>query len=161
MSLIVQRENPAPIIEAVFRRIHEERMAGLPFLNPALEVAAVGFTRHEEDWRGILLTPWVMALVLLPASEAWPLPAFHQRVFRHYAAGTFAFLPNEEEGLGIYLTCPLISDLRPFSDHATALMTARECLALLDRPATEISEMRSESISLSRRRFLLRSAVDA
>lgn len=152
MAAPFHRENPSFLLEAVFRRIQDERMAGLPFLNPALEVAAVGFARDGGDWRGVLLTPWVMALLLLPAVEDWPVPPALERAFRHYPAGVFAFLPNEEEGVGVYLSCPLVSDMRQFGDQRTALATAQECLLLLDRPPAEkTSEMPA---SPRRRRFL-------
>lgn len=157
-SLIVHREDPTPLVEATFRRIHAERMADLPFLNPALSVAAVGFARHGDDWRGVLVTPWVISLLLLPAVEDWQAPLPLARAYRRYPAGTFAFLPNEEEGLGVYLSCPLISDLAPFADHETALATARECLALLDAPPGTADQTEAKPISApvskSRRRFL-------
>ncbi|NWG32241.1 MAG: [NiFe]-hydrogenase assembly chaperone HybE [Rhodocyclaceae bacterium] len=150
-------ENPAARIKAVFRRIHVERMAGLPLLNPALEVAAVGFSRHSDDWRGVLVTPWGINLLLLPAVEDWPVPPPLERAFRQYPAGSFAFLPNHEEGLGDYLACPLISDMKPFADQETALATARACLIALDiAPGQTPADAPGAPDSLERRRFLLR-----
>ena len=35
--------NPGPLLEEIYRKIHLERMLGLPILNPELEVEAVGF----------------------------------------------------------------------------------------------------------------------
>lgn len=131
----MHRDDPSPLLEATFERIRIERMAGLPMLNPALAVAAIGFERHGEqgqEWRGVLVTPWGINLLLLPATEDWPVPAPHERVFRRYPAGTFAFLGNHEEGLGDYLSCPLIHDMQQFADQQTAVNTARACLIALD-----------------------------
>jgi [NiFe] hydrogenase assembly HybE family chaperone len=60
-------QNPSMLIEQTFERIHSERMADLPFLNPRISVAAVGFARQGDDWRGVLVTPWGIQLLLLPA----------------------------------------------------------------------------------------------
>lgn len=150
-------EDPSARLEAVFRRIEQERMAGLPFLNPALAIAAVGFARHGDDWRGVLLTPWGIQLILLPAVDNWPVPAPLERAFRHYPAGTFAFLPNHEEGLGDYLACPLISDMSPFADQETAVQTAQACLIAIDLAPGQMPEAAPEGLdSPARRRFLLR-----
>jgi [NiFe] hydrogenase assembly HybE family chaperone len=146
-------ESPAALLESVFARIHQERMAGLDLLNPRLSIAAVGFERHGDDWRGVLVTPWGIRLLLLPAVADWPVPAEHERAFRDYAAGTFAFLPNREAELGDYLACPLLHDVREIADHDTALLTARACLIALDMaPGQQV--VPPPEVSTSRRRFL-------
>lgn len=127
--------DPSRLVEEVFRRIHAGRMADMPMLNPRVGVAAVGFARIDgdaTDWRGVLVTPWGINLLLLPACDDWPVPGPHERVFRQYPAGSFAFLGNREDDLGDYLACPLIHDMQQFADHDTAVMTARACLIALD-----------------------------
>jgi [NiFe] hydrogenase assembly HybE family chaperone len=147
-------ESPGAQVEAVFRRIHAERMDGLPLLNPALEVAAVGFVRRGDDWRGVLVTPWCIDLLLLPAVAEWPIPGPHERVFRQYASGNFAFLSNHEAGLGDYLTCPLIHDMKQFADQETAQMTAQACLIALDLAPDQPPPDPAAPSSSSRRKFL-------
>jgi len=60
---------------ARFDDIARTRMVGVPLLNPALQVEAVGFTLQAEGEGelagagvavGILVTPWFMNLVRLP-----------------------------------------------------------------------------------------------
>lgn len=148
------QDDPTPQVEATFRRIHAERMAGLPLLNPALEVAAVGFTRHGTDWRGALVTPWCIDLLLLPATPDWTVPGPHERVFRQYASGNFACLPNHEEGLGDYLICALIHDMKQFVDQDTAKMTAQACLIALDLPPGQPQPDATAPSSAARRKFL-------
>lgn len=150
--------DPSALVERVFERIRRERMEGIDLLNPALAVAAVGFARHADDWRGALVTPWGIQLLLLPAVEDWPLPASHARALRRYAAGDFAFLPNREEELGDYLACPLVHDMRPYADQETALATARACLVALDMAPGQASPEPDAPSSPARRRFFLGSA---
>lgn len=147
--------DPAPLIEATFRRIHAERMADLPLLNTALEIAAIGFVLVDgKEWRGALVTPWCINLLLLPATSDWTMPASHERVFREYPAGTFGFLGNREEGLGDYLICPLIHDMKQFADQETAVLTARASLIALDLAPGQNEPDPAAPTSPGRRGFL-------
>lgn len=149
-------ENPSAQVEATFRRIHAERMTGLPLLNPLLEVAAVGFARVDDgrEWRGALVTPWCINLLLLPASVDWAFPKSHERVFREYPAGTFGFLGNREDELGDYLICPLFHDMKQFVDQATAVLTARASLIALDLAPGRSEAEEAAPASSARRKFL-------
>jgi [NiFe] hydrogenase assembly HybE family chaperone len=149
--------DPSTLIEATFRRIEHERMAGLPMLNSALQVAAVGFKRQQTphaEWLGVLLTPWSLGLLLLPASADWPPVTSHARVFRAYPAGNFAFLGNHEDGLGDYLVCPLVHEMSQFADQETAVLTARASLIALEMapPQTEADPV--APASAGRRKFI-------
>lgn len=148
--------DPSALVEDVFARIHRERMVGVDLVNPALAVAAVGFKRLGDDWRGVLVTPWGIHLLLLPAVADWPVPASHERVFRRYPAGDFAFLANREEGLGDYLVCALVHDMSPYADQETAEFTALACLIALDMPPPK-SQPKGDAQapdSVKRRKFL-------
>ena len=161
--------DPSPLIEATFQRIYEDRMVGLPMVNPLLSVAAVGFSLQEgKEWRGAVLTPWGINLMLLPASADWLMPNSHERTFRKYPSGAFAFLGNHEDGLGEYLICPLVHDMQHYDGQQTALNTARACLIALDLvpdlPATPASPAPptpdpEQPASPSRRRFFTRQSV--
>ncbi len=148
--------DPSALLETTFKRIETERWAGMSMLNPALAVVAVGFARQANEWRGVLVTPWGINLLLLPAAADWTLPASHERSFRQYAAGSFAFLGNHEDGLGDYLACPLIHSVSHFFDQETAVMTAHACLIAIDMapPAPEVPPRDPEAPeSPSRRGF--------
>jgi [NiFe] hydrogenase assembly HybE family chaperone len=129
-------ENPSVLVEAVFRRIQIARMADMPNLNPALSVEAVDFEKHDGHWLGVLVTPWSMSLMLLPAGpENWVGAPEGRRLIVRYPAGEFAFLGGSEEGIGEYLSCSLFHSMAQFSDQETARLTARASrLALLQEP---------------------------
>jgi [NiFe] hydrogenase assembly HybE family chaperone len=53
-----------------FREIGETSMRDLPLYNPDLEVESVGFRKFEDQWVGVLITPWFMNLLRLPKQTA-------------------------------------------------------------------------------------------
>ena len=132
---MIHGTDPSPRLEAAFLRIERERMAGVPVLNPALRVQAVGFARWQGHWLGTLVTPWFLNLVLLRGQDdGWQPAAEGQRVFHRFAAGDFAFLGSDEPETGPFLACSLVSPMDQFSEQRAALATAEAALALLHQP---------------------------
>ena len=141
MALRVHAGDPSPSLEAAFRRIERERMAGLPLLNPALRVQAVDLARWHGQWLGALVTPWFLNLVLVPGDAAgWRPAADGERVFHAFGAGDFAFLGNDEPEVGEFQSCSLVSPMAGFVDQASAATTARMALRMLhvERPAAAL-----------------------
>lgn len=139
--------SPAAALQARFEHIHHHQMAGVPMLNPALRVQAIGFRPWSAHWLGALVTPWFMNLVLFPRlREQWPQVG--ERQSRHYVfpAGVFEFIGSHDSVLGDYQACSLFSPMFDFADHCAAHDTATAALAALfdaahrprsDAPATE------------------------
>lgn len=130
--------NPAPALEAAYRRAHATRMAGLPFLNDRLAVEAVGFAPWKAHWLGVVVTPWFMNLVVAPREAAqWrSLPAGEKRRFR-FPAGEYDFVSAREDGVGEFFCCSLFSPVGEFEDQATACFVAEHALAALLDPAND------------------------
>ena len=125
-------ENPAARLERAFRAVHEKRMQGLPFVNPALSVEAVDVLPWNGHWLGVLITPWFMNLMLLPDKrEAWPVLRAGEKSEQIFPAGTFEFVAGRESTLGEYLACSLFSPMFEFADHETARLTASAARAAL------------------------------
>jgi len=105
-----ERPSPAAALERAFEVVRRERMHGMPMLNRALAVEAVGFRPWREHWLGILITPWFMNVVLMPrVSAAWQ--AIGERETRHHVfpGGVFEFIGAREATLGDYQACSLFS----------------------------------------------------
>ena len=110
--------DPAARLEAAFTRIWKTRMQGLPFLNPALRVEAVGFRAWQGEWLGVLVTPWSRE----PRADAG-----RGRVERaarraasassRFPAGRFRFIAGSDDELGEYHACSLFSPALEFADH--------------------------------------------
>lgn len=166
-SIGPQLSSPAAALQARFEHIHRQQMAGVPMLNPALQVQAIGFRPWSEHWLGVLVTPWFMNLMLLPRVPAhWQ--AIGERESRHYVfpAGVFEFIGGRDVELGDYQACSLFSPMFEFTDHAAAHDTAVAALAALfdvqNRPGSDApppEPAAAAAPALSKRDFLFGSAA--
>jgi [NiFe] hydrogenase assembly HybE family chaperone len=128
-------------LERVFTQIQEQRMDGVPVLNPRLRVQAVGFHPRDGAFLGVLITPWFMNLVLLPEEgDGWQDLPVGSTVRHHFPAGEYDFIVGHEEGLGRYQSCSLFSPMFEFADMAAAVATAEAALEALLAPAEEAPE---------------------
>ncbi len=115
-----------------FRTIEQENMQGIPILNPALAVEAVGFSPWGDYQLGILITPWFMNLLLIPndtqtlADMSCGIKVSHQ-----FPAGTRSFIVNELDDIGLYLSCALYSPMFSFDTQEDAVATASDYMAQL------------------------------
>ena len=132
MALRIHAEDPSTLLEAAFRRIEIENMAGVPLLNPALRVEAVGFSRWQNHWLGIVISPWFMSLVLVPGEAAsWQGVAPGKRLFRKFPSGNFAFLGSQETEVGEFQSCALFSPMDRFAEQDSARAVALAALEAL------------------------------
>lgn len=147
------RPDPPERLASAFRAIHATRMRGLPFVNERLAVEAVGFRPWNERWLGVLVTPWFMSLVLLPADAPgarWQALKKGASAAYAFPAGVFEFIGGHEDAIGEFQSCSLFSPMFEFADRATARLAAETALAaLFDAP-----DRAHEAASVSKRDFL-------
>jgi [NiFe] hydrogenase assembly HybE family chaperone len=138
-------------LETTFNEILANRMCDLPVVNAELSVQAIGFNRYNEDWLGILITPWFMNLMLLPGSNnTWGEQQHGSKIEKHFPYGTFEFTLGSETQLGAYALCSLFSPMFQFENQAAALTAAQAALQGL------LAETTPRGVS---RRDLLRGAI--
>ncbi|GHT94597.1 hypothetical protein AGMMS49545_16150 [Betaproteobacteria bacterium] len=150
--------NPAPLLERVFRRIAATGMADMPLANPALGVEAVAFRRQGESghWLGVLITPWAMNLLYLPAENGvppWSNKKAGDKHLWHFPSGDYEFTVAAEDELGVYHLCSLFSPPTQFASQEAARQTACATLAALmvgddttapaEPPATPVNSRRA------------------
>lgn len=132
-------------------------MRGLPILNERLEVAVVERLARSGDWIGVLVTPWCMNLVAMPADPVAgdADPSWSPGITRalDLPAGRISLAVAIEPALGPYASCPLISPMWDFPDQASALAMARSTLDAFFVPETAPATESGPGIS---RRALLR-----
>jgi len=129
------RPDPSPVLEASFRA-STVRMAGLAFVNPALEVEAIGFAPWNGHWLGVLLTPWCMNLVLMPRDPAlWTSLAIGAKRSHGFPAGDYDFIGAHHDSIGDFQMCSLFSPVSEFADQSTARLVATLAREALFDPA--------------------------
>ncbi len=122
-------EETGIIIESVFERIFRENMQGIPIVNPAIRVEALGFQEYQGRLLGIIITPWLMNLVLLPAAEDdWSELELGDKQWHKIGPRQYKFLANDIEGIGICQTHSLYSPMREFRQHQQAQAAAQRFL---------------------------------
>jgi [NiFe] hydrogenase assembly HybE family chaperone len=127
--------DPSPRLTAAYRTI-AQRMEGLNFVNPAIEVEAVGFAPWDSHWLGVLVTPWCINLMLLPReTSGWTSLPQGKTLRYRFPAGDYDFISSRDEAIGEYQMCSLISPLLDIPDHATAREVATLARAALLDPA--------------------------
>jgi [NiFe] hydrogenase assembly HybE family chaperone len=127
-------DDPAPLVEARYRRIWETSMRDMSFVNGALSVAAIGFRRYRGDWVGAVITPWFLNLFLLPGGGTlWSDLASGDRVRIPFPVGELEFIADFDPGGDIpaYQYCPLFAPVSQFATQAAALAAAEEALSAL------------------------------
>ncbi|MDP2416064.1 MAG: [NiFe]-hydrogenase assembly chaperone HybE [Hydrogenophaga sp.] len=130
-----------------YRHVQTERMVGIPLLNTALCVEAVGFkwadaaeegsdSVTESVAEGVLITPWFMSLLRLPAVNLPHGNRVGRSVVRDFGSERFDFIGAHDPAVGYHETCALFSPMNGFTSQQLARETALASLALV-RPAPE------------------------
>lgn len=138
-------------LEAAFREIHTAQMRGLPIVNDALAVKAVGFRRNGERWLGALVTPWFLNLVLLPGEgDEWSELVPGAKELIEFPSGRYEFVHANRKGVGAYKACSLFSPMFEFASMLQATETASAALVSLFDPS--IREDGAQTAEIRRRR---------
>lgn len=126
---------------ALYRRVGETDMAGVPICNPALAVEAVGFRPFGPGWLGAVVAPWFLNAVLIPAdSRHWASLLDGDRIVLALPAGDHAFTAARLDGLGTLTVIPLVSAMNVFGSHAEAVAAARFAVDRLMTPPSATTE---------------------
>lgn len=155
--------DPSRLVEAAFERIRIQYMSDVPFANPALQVQALDFDLWQDNWLGVLITPWFINLLLLPGARGhWQSVSGNNRLFHSFPSGNYAFLGGAEAEIGEYQSCSLISTMSQFAEQEDACAVAREVIKNMLKGPDPVPEAlkkeqncQADEPSLSKRRFLL------
>ncbi len=109
-------------LEKVFETIYCERMQGLPIVNVALNVKAIGFRPWDGHWLGALVTPWFINLILL-YRQAPRQTQIGASITHELPCGPMAFTFSYDPRLGSFATCSLLSPVLEIAtqEHAEAI----------------------------------------
>ncbi len=125
-------------VEAVFNRILQDQMVGIPILNPMIRVQTLGFQIYEGRTMGIVITPWLMNLILFPnQNDHWEDMKIGQKQDHLFPSNRHEFMVNELEGIGIFQTLSLFSPMHEFENQDHAIAAANAFLEILLKPVDE------------------------
>ncbi|MGY3856356.1 hydrogenase-2 assembly chaperone [Aeromonas intestinalis] len=145
-------ENPASMLVAQYKRIAREEMQGLPFYHQTMPVLA-RCALHEEQWLGVVLTPWMLSVVVLPGpDQCWPVRPLSSRLALQLPCGNLTFMVGALPETGQLLACSLMSPLDSHlgADEGAALVESVQKM-LLSLP---VQQGRAGAVDLGRRRLL-------
>jgi [NiFe] hydrogenase assembly HybE family chaperone len=115
-----------------FTEVWHGKMRDVPIVNKLLHVQAVGFQMHDGRPLGVLLSPWFMNLVQLPAEgEDWSALVPGAKEVISFASGEYEFIHNVREMVGGYKACSLFSPMGEFRTQAQAVDVARAVMVAL------------------------------
>jgi len=142
------KDNAVAKLVRHFRTIYDEHMRDLPIVNTSIDVEGFGFRDFEAHRLGVLITPWFMNLVLLPANEQWGDSAQGDTTMVDFPSGPVEFTVSRDQELGTYLTASLPGSIANLPDQATAREVAQQGLTeLFVRPRNERTLSRRELLT--------------
>jgi [NiFe] hydrogenase assembly HybE family chaperone len=142
-EIMSELETLSQQIESVFQRIEKEQMQGIPLLNPSLQVQTIGFQRYQGRPLGVLITPWMMNLLLLPGEDDdWSELELGDKQHHRLPANEYRFMVNEVDDIGIYQSHSLYSPMHEFMNQEHAVACAESFMQTLmvvavDEPDTD------------------------
>lgn len=139
------------LLVADFKDVWLSKMRDVPLVNPALHVEAIGFRPHDGRPLGVLIAPWFMNLVLLPAPEEdWSALVRGARENIVFPSGPYEFLHNRRDLVGGYKACSLFSPMGDFNSQMQAQDVARAVMTALFDPANREETDRAADIRAAR-----------
>lgn len=128
-TLRVHTLDPSAHFRTAFGTIEKTRFAGVPALNPRLQVEPRGFRRWGNDWIGVMVTPWSVFAVYCAGNRAgWEGAAAGKIRLIELPGGDFPFTVIEDDVAGLYASMSLMSPAHSLGDQPTAQAFADECL---------------------------------
>ncbi len=129
-AAILNRRTSALVAD--FTEVWHAKMRDVPLVNKLLHVQAVGFRLHEGRPLGVLVSPWFMNLILLPAEgEDWSALEAGAKEVIGFPSGEYEFLQNSREQTGGYKACSLFSPMGEFKTQAQAVEVAEAVMSAL------------------------------
>lgn len=136
---------------ADFREVWHAKMRDVPMVNKLLSVEAVGWRMVEGRPLGVLISPWFMNLIQLPAEgEDWSGLTPGAKELMAFPSGDYEFIHNTRDMTGGYKACSLFSPMGDFSSQMQAQEVARAVMIALFDDANRAETDRAADIRAAR-----------
>ncbi len=125
-------ENPQTLIVEAFDKVHKESMQEMPFCASNINVASSNFQLMDGHWLGVLLTPWMISIMLLPSDQvSHPDREVTSKIGIQLANDNYTFTVGEQEGVGKYYACSIMSPLSGIASQEEAMTLVKELQRLI------------------------------
>jgi [NiFe] hydrogenase assembly HybE family chaperone len=125
-------KNRTHLLETDFTEVWHAKMRDVPMVNKVLHVQAVGWKMHQGRPLGVLISPWFMNLIMLPAEdEDWSGLQAGAKEDISFASGTYEFIHNTRDMVGGYKACSLFSPMGEFKTQGQAVDVAKAVMVAL------------------------------
>lgn len=140
-------ENPTALFQAEMQQVAES-MAELPFYRADIPCFCPKFVLFEGQWIGVVLTPWLLSVVVLPGPEQyWDTRKIGDKIALQFPNKTLLFTVSSLPNIPQYLSCSLMSPLASTLTTEQAQQLARDCLhQLLSLPVQETTDLSKRHI---------------
>lgn len=129
MKILSDPQEAAEVLLQAFEKILQENMKDVPILNHRLQVQTLGFQEYEGRIIGIVITPWLMNLVMLPnEQDDWSMLNLGKKMPIKFPSINYKFMVNEIDDIGKYKTHSLYSPMHEFSSQDHAVKVAQDFL---------------------------------
>ena len=136
---------------ADFTEVWHAKMRDVPMVNKVLHVQAVGFRLVDGRPLGVLISPWFMNLVQLPAEgEDWSDLIAGTKESKSFPSGDYEFICNTREMVGGYKACSLFSPMGDFRTQQQAVDVAEAVMLALFQEEHRAETDRSVEIRATR-----------
>ena len=153
MELLIEERTKALVED--FKDVFATSMRGMPVVNSALHVQAVGFRAYGEDLLGVLISPWFMYLVLIPQDKSrWLDLKSGAKDVLHFPSGSYEFIHAVRDKTGGYKACSLFSPMDDFPSQMQAVEVAKAVMSALFNEENREETDRSEDIRAEREKAL-------
>ena len=124
--------SPQELVQAAFERVSKQSMHDLSFLHPTMGIYASEFALFENQWVGVVITPWMLSAMILPGpNQYWPHRAIGEKLGLILPYGEMTYTVGELEGLTQYLACSLMSPLDRTLSAEQGLHLVDDCRRIL------------------------------
>lgn len=129
MKTIVEPQDAAVTLLQTFEHILQENMQGIPILNKKLHVQTLGFQMYNGRIIGIVITPWLMNLIMLPnEDDDWNELELGKKMPVKFPSTSYKFMVNEINGIGKCKTHSMYSPMHEFTSQDHAVKVAQDFL---------------------------------
>ncbi len=129
MTNFVNPQDAADTLLQTFEYILRENMQDIPILNNKLQVQTLGFQKFEGRIIGIVITPWLMILIMLPNDDDdWNKLELGKKMPIKFPSSSYKFMVNDIDGIGKCKTHSMFSPMHEFNSQDHAVKVAQDFL---------------------------------